>query len=126
MNKEIHISFDSRANTYIVKFHDLVELDSLKEARLRFEQLIIHTSGEYSFSVLLDTGAHEFESLECLKYCRSFLSIPVLLNQCVRFAVVAPAQYMTREIKSNKEAAFNCYDDAYEWLLKGENESALS
>lgn len=94
----------------------MVELKALKEAKQTFECLIKQTSGTECFSVLWDTGAHEFDSIECLKYCRSFLSFPALVSQCVRLVTVAPSQYMKSEIKSNKEASFNCYDEAYAWL----------
>ena len=116
MSEEIEIIFDSEISSYIVRFPDLVKLDSLKKAKKEFERLLESHSGLDRFSLLFDTGAHEFESIECLKYVRTFLSIDILVEKCEKFASVAPENYSKSEVKSEKEAIFNNYADAYKWL----------
>jgi len=94
----------------------MVELEALKKAKAKFENLLAKNAQIEEFSLLFDTGAHEFESVECLKYVRTFLSIQSLLEKCQKFASVAPANYVKAEIKSDTEATFNEYFEAYDWL----------
>ena len=74
MSRNIEISFDERINGYTVKFPDFAELDVLKKAKTNFKKLL-ENKPRMNFSLLFDTGAHEFESIECLKYVRELLSI---------------------------------------------------
>jgi len=116
MNKGIKISFDESINSYIIKFPDLVELGALKKAKTDFNKLLTKNSQRHKFSLLFDTGAHEFESIECLKYVRTFLSIQPLIENCHKFASVVPESFTKAEVKSDKEASFNNYSEAYCWL----------
>ena len=113
MSRNIGISFDQRINGYIVKFPDFVELDVLKKAKKNFGKLL-KNEPRMNFSLLFDTGAHEFESIECLKYIRELLSIKLLVDNCEIFASVAPESHAQAEVKSDKEALFNEYFVAYE------------
>ena len=116
MKKDIKISFDETINSYIVRLPDMVELEALKKAKAKFEKLLAKNAQIEEFSLLFDIGAHEFESVECLKYVRTFLSIQSLLEKCQKFASVAPANYVKAEIKSDTEATFNECFEAYDWL----------
>ena len=116
MIRDIEISFNEEINGYIIQLPDFVELDMLKNAKFRLEKLLLESPRKTSFSVLLDTGAHEFESIECLKYLRGLLSIKPLVDNCRIFASVAPESYSQAEFKSGTEASFNEYSLAYSWL----------
>ena len=116
MNNSIRISFDDDINSYIVILPELVTLKMLIQSKTDFENLILSNPHRDKFSLLFDTGLHEFESIECLKYLRTFLSIKPLIDNCHKYASVAPENYAQAEIKSDKEASFNKYSDAYAWL----------
>ena len=116
MSSDIEIHFDEAIAAYIVRFPDWVELQALKAAKLRFEKLLAEATSNRTFSLLLDTGPHEFESIECRRYVRDFLSIEALAERCRKFANVKPKSYGLGEIVSDTEASFNTYSDAYEWL----------
>ena len=112
----IEINFDETINGYIVKLPAIVKLQALKNAKDEFENILSAHPQAKKFSLLLDTGVHEFESIECLKFVRTFLSLKPLLKNCNKFAAVAPANYLIAEIKSEKGASFNKYEEAYIWL----------
>ena len=116
MSNNIKISFDDNINSYIVILPELVTLKMLIQSKADFEDLILSNPHNEKFSLLFDTGLHEFESIECLKYLRTFLSIKPLIDNCHKFATVAPVNYTQAKITSDKEASFNKYSDAYTWL----------
>ncbi len=118
MSRDIHISFDEDINGYIVRFPDLVELASLKSAKIELERMLEDYFNRGKFALLLDMGAHEFESIECLKYVRSFLSIKLLVENCRKYASVVPECYAEAGVKSETEASFNHYSKAYYWLCQ--------
>ena len=115
-SKKIEISFNEEIDGYIIQLPDFVELDMLKNAKFQLEKLLLESQRRTKFSVLLDTGAHEFESIECLKYLRGLLSIKPLVENCRIFASVAPESHVKAEFKSDKEAVFNEHSLAYAWL----------
>lgn len=116
MNKNIEINFNEEIDGYIIQLPNFVELDMLKNAKFRLEKLLLESPRRTKFSILLDTGAHEFESIECLKYLRALLSIKPLVENCRIFASVAPESHVNAEFKSDTEATFNEHLLAYTWL----------
>ena len=118
MNQEIEIYFDEEIAGYVVRLPELTTIEMLINAKSNFEDLIAKNDNGNKFSLLLDTNTHEFESIECLKFLRSLLSIPPITANCTKYASVAPENHTQKEIKSDKEASFNDFSQAYAWLCK--------
>lgn len=93
MNHEIDIYVDEKISGYIMRLPELTTMEMLIKAKSDFENLLIKNDHINKFSLLLDTGKHEFES-------------------------VAPENYTPAEFKSDKEATFNDFAQAYMWLSK--------
>lgn len=94
----------------------MVTLDEMKEANAEFKKLLSGLKENESFSLLFDTGNHEFETIEALKFARSMLTGKTVLNNCIKFASVAPESYTKPGVKSEREATFCDYEKAYLWL----------
>lgn len=72
---------------------------------------------ENNRSVLFDTNKHNFESIQCLKSLREYLTDnTVLKSRFSRAALVAPEKFMVPIIKSEVEAYFDDFEQAYKWL----------
>jgi carboxypeptidase C (cathepsin A) len=69
------------------------------------------------FNLLVDTNKHNFESIQCLKNLREYLTKnPALKSNCKKAAFVSPAKYMTPKIESETVAYFDNLEQAYIWL----------
>lgn len=116
MNQEIDIYFDDGIFGYVVRLPDLTTMKMLVKAKNDLTNLLLKNTHIDRFSLLLDTGKHEFESIACLKFLRSLLSIPLIAENCIKYASVAPVNYFPSEFISDQEASFNDFNEAYRWL----------
>ncbi len=99
---------------YIVTFPDHVTLDCLIDWGSAFKSKL---EGEVPKSLLLDTKLHNFESIDCLKWLREFLTdICVVNNEINKVAFVQPRSYRESEIVSTNEAYFSELPKARKWL----------
>ncbi len=118
--KTIEIHFDEEINGYVITMPDWVTLEMLKDWKFRFDKMLAETSHKSEYSLLIDTGRHEFESVDCLKFLREYLSEkPEFKNMIKKGAFVGPQKYVSPHVESDLEAYFNDYHEAHDWL-KGE------
>lgn len=74
-------------------------------------------NGKSGLCLLLDTNSHDFESVECLKWLREFLTQEKVLTQAIiKVAFVQPETYRASEVISDSVAYFNDSDSARKWL----------
>ena len=111
----IHTEFDKEINAYIVNFPSRVVLDVLKLWGSIFSEELEGQSGKVG--LLLNTNAHDFDSIECLKWLKEYLTKEtVVVSHVSRVAFVQPAEYRSPEVISKSEAYFANIEDAMEWL----------
>jgi len=117
MEDRIEINFDNRINGYVVTMPAFVTLDLIEEWKDRFDQELKTIRNSNDFVLLFDTNRHNFESIQCLKSLREYLTDnKVLKSSFSRMALVAPAKFMAPKIKSEIEAYFDNLEQAYKWL----------
>lgn len=109
----MEIFFKKEIDFYLVTFPDYITLKCLKKwgGEIKAE---LETSG--SFGMLIDTNMHNFESIECLKWLRQFLSDLVSIKCITIIAFIQPDTYRAPEVVSDKEAYFSDTDSAKKWL----------
>lgn len=96
---------------------DFVSLEILKDWKCRFDEVLASISNDAELALLIDTGKHGFESVECLKFLRDYLTeTPDFRNKFVKAAFVAPSNFAAPHIVSDMEAYFNEFQAAYDWL----------
>lgn len=111
---EIENSYFKSANIFLIQLPDFVTLNALKSWSERFISVL---KAQSEVAVVLDTGSHNFESIECLKYLKSFLmEDPVVIRHVVKIAFVSPKGHRPAEIVSEVEAYFSEQDDALQWI----------
>ena len=109
---EIHTKKED--NCYVVTFPDYISLESMKNWGFKIKSNIVGGKG---LSLLIDTNSHNFESMECLKWLRDFLSEETSGSQAIdRVAFVQPVTYRIPEVVSDCEAYFSDIDSARKWL----------
>ena len=114
MEDRIKIPYDEIINGYVVTMPDFVTLKMIEEWKVRFEQKLKTLPSSSHCALLFDTGKHNFESIQCLKSLREYLSDDALIKSCVtRAALVAPANCVVPS-----EAYIDNIDVAYQWLFK--------
>ncbi len=117
MKNRIKTTYNENINTIIVRMPDKISKNALTLWQNEFLILIEEKKQTQGLSLLLDTGTHDFESIECLKLLRELISNhPVINKKISRVAFVAPEQYRRAEIKSPYEAYFNNFEEAYRWI----------
>ena len=116
MKTRVKVSFDKDIEGIVVRLPHMVTLDEMKEVNIEFTKLLSNLKKNEKFSLLFDTGSHEFETIEALKFARKILTVETVLKSCKKFASVAPDSYIKSEIKSEQEATFSEYEEAYSWL----------
>lgn len=109
----MEIFFKKEIDCYLVTFPDYITLECLKnwggKIKTEFEK-------SFSFGMLIDTSTHNFESIECLKWLRQFLS-DLVSKKCITIiAFIQPEAYREPEVVSDKEAYFSNIDSAKKWL----------
>jgi hypothetical protein len=117
MRNIIEFNFDTRINGYVVTMPDFVTLDMIEEWKDWFDRELQSIRSLNKFALLFDTNKHNFESIQCLKILREYLTDnKVLKSRFSRAALVAPAKFMAPNIKSEVEAYFDNLEEAYKWL----------
>ena len=97
--RPIDTRFDSEIHALIVRMPKLISLDIL---HVGSKQLLCmlneHDRGD-KIALLINTHTHNFESIECLKYCRELLSCNQQIKGGVsKVAFVQPRKYSEPEI----------------------------
>ncbi len=111
---EISLKFDTEIKCFVVIFPELVTLQSLKRWG---QQFVDELNGKEGVGLLIDTGPHNFESIDCLKWLKEFLTqVPEVGQSIKRVAFVSPAHYRQPEIVNSREAYFSDISDARIWL----------
>ena len=119
MQNRIEFNFDKRINGYVVTMPDYVTSEMIEEWKDRFDQGLETIRSSNKFALIFDNNKHHFESIQCLKILREYLTDnKVLKSGFSRTALVAPAKFMTPHIKSEVEAYFDNLERAYKWLEK--------
>jgi hypothetical protein len=119
MQNRIEFNFDKRINGYVVTMPDFVTLDMIEEWKDRFDQELKTIRTSIKFALIFNTNKHNFESIQCLKVLREYLTDNKVLKSCFsRTALVAPAKFMAPVIKSEVEAYFDNLEQAFKWLEK--------
>lgn len=109
--------FDPELNAFVVRMPDFITLEELKTWSRDFLKILKEKSNLQTVSLLLDTNTHAFESIECLKFLREFLTgLNQMKSGLCRGAFVAPIKYREPEVVSSKEAYFSHFEDARVWL----------
>jgi hypothetical protein len=117
MEDRIEFNFDKSINGYVVTMPDFVTLNMIEEWKDKFDQELKTLRNSNNFALLFDTNKHNFESIQCLKSLREYLTDNEILK--LRFskaALIAPARFMAPKIKSEDEAYFDNVEQAYKWL----------
>jgi hypothetical protein len=110
----MEISTFKEADCFVVTFPERITLESMKRWGVDFKNKL---NGKTGLSLLLDTNSHNFESVECLKWLRVFLTQEQVLTQAInKVAFVQPENYRVSEVISDSEAYFNDLDSARKWL----------
>jgi hypothetical protein len=117
MENIIEFNFDIRINGYVVTMPDFVTLGMIEQWKDRFDRELQTIRSSNKFALIFDTNKHNFESIQCLKILREYLTgNKVLKSSFSRVALVAPAKFMAPNIKSEVEAYFNNLEEAYKWI----------
>lgn len=111
----IQTRFDSGLDAYVVNFPEFVTLNCLRRWGEAFLlELEAHAD---NVALLLDTNQHDFESVECLKWLRTFLKYePIIEAMIYRVAFISPPEYRHPEVVSKREAYFTNTKGAQQWL----------
>jgi hypothetical protein len=113
--EKIRTEFDLNIDAYVVYLPPLVTLKTLKMWGSEFLMKLERKPNK--IGLLFDTSAHNFESIECLKWVKEFFSIePVIVDHINRVAFVQPTEYRSPEVVSESEAYFVSNQDARKWL----------
>ena len=110
----MEIETSKEADCLIVRFPEYITLDCLESWSGKFKTSLV---GKAGLSLLLDTNLHNFDSVECLKWLRKFLTQENVVIQAIdKVAFVQPEAYRQSEVVSDSEAYFNNIIRARKWL----------
>ena len=119
MNSSIHISYDDTMKGYVIKMPETASLEDIESWRNEFSTELKSLTSNQKFVILIDTNRHDFESIQCLKSIREFLTDNEnIKSKCMKVGFVQPEKYMEPHIKSEYEGYFESFDDAYTWLKR--------
>lgn len=114
---QINTKYCQDIESYLARFPKWVSLGALKAWGSELTLELQARSGPAG--LLLDTNCHDFESIDCLKWLREFLTeAPAVRSRINRVAFVQPIQYRTPEVVSESEAYFTTVKEAYQWLTQ--------
>ena len=117
MSDNITTEYNEEINAIIVRMPDEITLNLLKQWQNDFLILLKTRKLRKSLSLLLDVNKHNFESIECLKLLREFLSQNVVVNQNIsKIAFVTPKKFRKPGTRTSKEGYFESFDEASIWL----------
>lgn len=112
----IYTEYDCTIKAYVVSVPDEVSLSALEAWGTDFIRTLNEQSGGKS-GLLLDTNTHNFESIDCLRWLKNFLTLEHSVKSSInRVAFVQSAQYRKEEVVSDVEAYFRAVQDARQWL----------
>ncbi len=115
--KEIIYKFDKKINGYLIIMPNFVTVKMIEQWKKQFDKELKIAQNNSHYSLLIDTNKHKFESIQCLKSLRDYLSyLSDSQNNLVRAAFVSPPNFRTPQITSEFEAYFDDYEKAYQWL----------
>lgn len=111
----IQTRFDADLNAFIVEFPAFVTLETLHDwGKVFISELQNHDGG---VALVINTNQHNFESVECLRWLRTFLAgEPIISSSVSRAAFIQPSEYRRPEVVSDVEAYFSSMNEAYRWL----------
>lgn len=111
----IQTRFDAGLGVFVVEFPEFVTLNCLRQWGEDF--LLQLESHSNDVALLLDTNQHNFDSVDCLKWLRTFLmGEPIAKSKICRVAFVQPPKYRCPEVVSDGEAYFTNTKEAQRWL----------
>ncbi len=117
MSAKIQIKFDKTINGYLIIMPNFVTLKMIEQWKKQFDIELKFTQNNSHYSLLIDANKHKFESIQCLKSLRDYLSyLSDSQNNLVRAAFVSPSNFREPQITSEFEAYFDDYEKAYQWL----------
>ena len=120
MKEHIQVRFDERISGYVISMPEFICLNAIEQWIDEFGKELSTLPQGSRIALLIDTNLHQFESIQCLKRMREFLTTnkQVMSASHVVVAFVAPASYIEVHIKSESEseAYFETRPDAYRWL----------
>jgi len=102
LKNSIEIHYDEKIDGYVISMPDFISLEILEEWQERFNIELSSKMDDAPFKLLLDSNKHDFESIQCLKILRDYLS--ELREVIDRVAFVAPANFVEPHIESESEA----------------------
>lgn len=113
----IATAFDHAAGTFIVHLPEHTTLTHLEAWGQTFRARLLQRERRARSGLLLDTSRHNFESVACLKFIRSFLhEITQMDTGIYKIAFVQPITYRQPEVVSSEEAYFSSVEEALQWL----------
>ena len=102
----IHTDYHSDIESYVVSLPGGVSYSALKNWGIEFIRELQTRSG--TAALLFNTNAHNFESIDCLKWLREFFAKEDVFTSTIRrVAFVQPIQYRSPEVVSDTEAYFS-------------------
>lgn len=111
----IHTVYRPDLKSYVVSLPSGVSHGALKKWSREFIQGLQLRPGKAG--LLLNTGNHDFESIDCLKLLKDlFVKDSAIKKRINRVAFVQPIQYRNPEVISDSEAYFSAEQKAIEWL----------
>ena len=114
MGDKIDFSFDDKICGYLISMPDFVKLSDIESWIINFDLELKTFQSLKPISILLDSNKHKFESIQCLKALRDYLTH--IQEHIAKAAFVAPTSFREPEIVSGREAYFDKFEDAYLWL----------
>ncbi len=101
----------------LITSKSLIELRDILSQKLEEEQID-------NYCLLVDSNAHEFESIETMKQLRDVLSsFTIEIEGLKTIAFVRPKERGGKSITSPNEAYFNDCNEALSWLKQNQNKS---
>jgi len=118
MKEHIQVRFDERISGYVISMPEFICLNAIEQWIDEFGKELSTLPQGSRITLLIDTNLHQFESIQCLKRIRAFLTTnkQVVNASHVVVAFIAPASHIEAHIKSESEAYFETRSDAYRWL----------
>ena len=112
--RKVEIFVQKEGDCYVSRFPDYVTLEQLRNWGVKIKKEL-EKGGRYN--LLIDTNAHNFESVECLKWLGEFLMLDSIVSQNIdSVAFVQPEVYRSPEVVSDREAYFTDNISAKKWL----------
>lgn len=113
----IETTFEHSTGVLRVRLPERTTLAQLEAWSETFQARLERRKHGNGWGLLLDTNCHDFESIACLRFLRSFLHEITQADLGIhRIAFVQPTQYRQPEVLSSHEAYFATVEAAYRWL----------